>query len=326
MHLEKRVLVTGGAGFLGSHLCERLVEQGAHVICIDNFFTGAHQNVQHLVGNPHFELIRHDITFPLYVEVDEIYNLACPASPIHYQRDPVQTTKTSVIGAINMLGLAKRVKARIFQASTSEVYGDPEIHPQTESYWGNVNPIGPRSCYDEGKRCAETLFFDYRRQHGLPVKVCRIFNTYGPRMHPNDGRVVSSFIVQALTGRDITVFGEGTQTRSFCYVDDLIVGFLKLMATPADVIGPVNLGNPHEFTIVELAKKVIDMTGSLSKIVHRDLPHDDPKQRQPDIAKARELLGWAPVVQLEDGLKRTIAYFDRLLADGRAREVAGVPG
>jgi UDP-glucuronate decarboxylase len=325
MHLEKRVLVTGGAGFLGSHLCERLVEQGAHVICIDNFFTGAHQNVQHLVGDPHFELIRHDITFPLYVEVDEIYNLACPASPIHYQRDPVQTTKTSVIGAINMLGLAKRVKARIFQASTSEVYGDPEVHPQTEGYWGNVNPIGPRSCYDEGKRCAETLFFDYRRQHGLPVKVCRIFNTYGPRMHPNDGRVVSSFIVQALTGRDITVFGEGTQTRSFCYVDDLIAGFLKLMATPADVIGPINLGNPHEFTIVELARKIIEMTGSLSKIVHRELPHDDPKQRQPDIAKARELLGWAPLVQLEDGLKRTIAYFDRLLADGRAREVAGSP-
>jgi UDP-glucuronate decarboxylase len=326
MHLEKRVLVTGGAGFLGSHLCERLVEQGAHVICVDNFFTGAHQNVQHLVGHPHFELIRHDITFPLFVEVDEIYNLACPASPIHYQRDPVQTTKTSVIGAINMLGLAKRVKARIFQASTSEVYGDPEIHPQTESYWGNVNPIGPRSCYDEGKRCAETLFFDYRRQHGMPVKVCRIFNTYGPRMHPNDGRVVSSFIVQALTGRDITVFGEGTQTRSFCYVDDLIAGFLKLMATPAEVIGPINLGNPHEFTIVELAKKVIEMTGSLSKIVHRELPHDDPKQRQPDIAKARELLGWAPEVQLQNGLERTIAYFDRLLANGRAREVAGLTG
>jgi UDP-glucuronate decarboxylase len=325
MHLEKRVLVTGGAGFLGSHLCERLVEQGAHVICVDNFFTGAHQNVQPLVGHPHFELIRHDITFPLYVEVDEIYNLACPASPIHYQRDPVQTTKTSVIGAINMLGLAKRVKARIFQASTSEVYGDPEIHPQTEGYWGNVNPIGTRSCYDEGKRCAETLFFDYRRQHGMPVKVCRIFNTYGPRMHPNDGRVVSSFIVQALTGQDITVFGEGMQTRSFCYVDDLIGGFLKLMATPADVIGPVNLGNPHEFTIIELAKKVIDLTGSLSRIVHRELPHDDPKQRQPDIAKARELLGWTPNVQLEDGLKLTIAYFDRLLSDGRAREVAGLP-
>ncbi|HEY3636629.1 MAG TPA: UDP-glucuronic acid decarboxylase family protein [Rhizomicrobium sp.] len=326
MHLEKRVLVTGGAGFLGSHLCERLVEQGAHVICVDNFFTGAHQNVQHLVGHPHFEMIRHDITFPLYVEVDEIYNLACPASPIHYQRDPVQTTKTSVIGAINMLGLAKRVKARIFQASTSEVYGDPEVHPQTESYWGNVNPIGPRSCYDEGKRCAETLFFDYRRQHDMPVKVCRIFNTYGPRMHPNDGRVVSSFIVQALTGQDITVFGEGTQTRSFCYVDDLIAGFLKLMATPADVIGPINLGNPHEFTIIDLAKKVIAMTGSLSKIVHRDLPHDDPKQRQPDISTATELLGWAPTVPLEDGLERTIAYFDRLLSDGRAREVAGLPG
>jgi UDP-glucuronate decarboxylase len=326
MHLEKRVLVTGGAGFLGSHLCERLLEQGAHVICVDNFFTGAHQNVQHLAGHPHFELIRHDVTFPLYVEVDEIYNLACPASPIHYQRDPVQTTKTSVIGAINMLGLAKRVKARIFQASTSEVYGDPEIHPQTESYWGNVNPIGPRSCYDEGKRCAETLFFDYRRQHGMPVKVCRIFNTYGPRMHPNDGRVVSSFIVQALTGQDITVFGEGTQTRSFCYVDDLIAGFLKLMATPADVVGPVNLGNPNEFTIIELAKKVIAMTGSSSKVVHRALPHDDPKQRQPDISKACELLGWVPEVMLEDGLKRTIAYFDRLLSDGRAREVAGLAG
>ena len=326
MHLEKRVLVTGGAGFLGSHLCERLVESGAHVICVDNFFTGAHQNVQHLVGHPHFELIRHDITFPLYVEVDEIYNLACPASPIHYQRDPVQTTKTSVIGAINMLGLAKRVKARIFQASTSEVYGDPEIHPQTENYWGNVNPVGPRSCYDEGKRCAETLFFDYRRQHGIPMKVCRIFNTYGPRMHPNDGRVVSSFIVQALTGRDITVFGEGTQTRSFCYVDDLIAGFLKLMATPADVVGPVNLGNPNEFTIIELANKVVSLTGSSSKIVHRDLPHDDPKQRQPDIKKARELLNWTPEVPLEEGLKRTIVYFDRLLSDRRAREVAGLSG
>jgi len=326
MHLEKRVLVTGGAGFLGSHLCERLVESGAHVICVDNFFTGAHQNVQHLVSHPHFELIRHDITFPLYVEVDEIYNLACPASPIHYQRDPVQTTKTSVIGAINMLGLAKRVKARIFQASTSEVYGDPEIHPQTENYWGNVNPVGPRSCYDEGKRCAETLFFDYRRQHGIPMKVCRIFNTYGPRMHPNDGRVVSSFIVQALTGRDITVFGEGTQTRSFCYVDDLIAGFLKLMATPADVVGPVNLGNPNEFTIIELANKVVSLTGSSSKIVHRDLPHDDPKQRQPDIKKARELLNWTPEVPLEEGLKRTIVYFDRLLSDRRAREVAGLSG
>jgi UDP-glucuronate decarboxylase len=282
--------------------------------------------VQHLVGHAHFELIRHDITFPLFVEVDEIYNLACPASPIHYQRDPVQTTKTSVIGAINMLGLAKRVKARIFQASTSEVYGDPEIHPQTENYWGNVNPIGLRSCYDEGKRCAETLFFDYRRQHGMPVKVCRIFNTYGPRMHPNDGRVVSSFIVQALSGQDITVFGEGMQTRSFCYVDDLIGGFLKFMATPPDVVGPINLGNPNEFTIIELAKKVIDLTGSSSKIVYRALPHDDPKQRQPNIDKARQFLSWSPAVALEDGLKRTIAYFDKLLADRRAREVAGLPG
>jgi UDP-glucuronate decarboxylase len=326
MHLEKRVLVTGGAGFLGSHLCERLIESGAQVLCVDNFFTGAHLNVQALIGNPFFELIRHDITFPLYVEVDEIYNLACPASPIHYQRDPVQTTKTSVIGAINMLGLAKRVKARIFQASTSEVYGDPQIHPQTEDYWGHVNPVGFRSCYDEGKRCAETLFLDYRRQHGLPVKICRIFNTYGPRMHPNDGRVVSSFIVQALTGRDITVFGEGLQTRSFCYVDDLIDGFMKFMATPSDVIGPVNLGNPDEFTIIDLARMVIDLTGSASKIVHQSLPHDDPKQRQPDIAKARELLGWKPTVPLSDGLKRTIAYFDRLLSDRRAREVAGMPG
>ena len=324
MHLEKRVLVTGGAGFLGSHLCERLVALGAHVLCVDNFFTGAHLNVQALMGNPFFELIRHDITFPLYVEVDEIYNLACPASPIHYQRDPVQTTKTSVIGAINMLGLAKRVKARIFQASTSEVYGDPQIHPQTEDYWGHVNPIGLRSCYDEGKRCAETLFFDSRRQHGLPVKICRIFNTYGPRMHPNDGRVVSSFIVQALTGRDITVFGEGLQTRSFCYVDDLIDGFIKMMATPPDVIGPVNLGNPDEFTIIDLARMVIDLTGSASKVVHEALPHDDPKQRQPDIAKARELLGWKPTVPLAEGLKRTIAYFDGLLAGDRGeRQVQG---
>lgn len=325
MHLEKRVLVTGGAGFLGSHLCERLVEGGAHVICVDNFFTGAHQNVQSLVGHPRFELIRHDITFPLYVEVDEIYNLACPASPIHYQRDPVQTTKTSVIGAINMLGLAKRVKARIFQASTSEVYGDPEVHPQTESYWGNVNPIGPRSCYDEGKRCAETLFFDYRRQHGMPIKVCRIFNTYGPRMHPNDGRVVSSFIVQALTGRDITVFGEGLQTRAFCYVDDLIDGFLRLMATPADVVGPVNLGNAGEFTIIDLAKTIVQLIGSKSKIVHLSLPHDDPRQRRPDLTKAKELLGWSPSVPLREGLKRTIAYFDKLLGDRRAREIAAAP-
>jgi UDP-glucuronate decarboxylase len=326
MHLEKRVLVTGGAGFLGSHLCERLIADGAHVICVDNFFTGAHQNVQGLAGHPRFELIRHDVTFPLYVEVDEIYNLACPASPIHYQRDPVQTTKTSVIGAINMLGLAKRVKARIFQASTSEVYGDPEVHPQTESYWGHVNPVGPRSCYDEGKRCAETLFFDYRRQHGMPIKVCRIFNTYGPRMHPNDGRVVSSFIVQALTGRDITVFGEGLQTRSFCYVDDLIDGFLKLMATPADVAGPINLGNADEFTIIDLAKSIVDITGSSSKIVHRDLPHDDPRQRRPDLAKATQLFGWAPAIPLADGLKRTIAYFEKLLGDRRAREVAATAG
>jgi len=324
MHLEKRVLVTGGAGFLGSHLCERLVEAGAHVVCVDNFFTGAHQNVQGLSGHPRFELIRHDITFPLYVEVDEIYNLACPASPIHYQRDPVQTTKTSVIGAINMLGLAKRVKALIFQASTSEVYGDPQVHPQPEGYWGHVNPVGSRSCYDEGKRCAETLFFDYRRQHHMPIKVCRIFNTYGPRMHPNDGRVVSSFIVQALTGREITVFGEGLQTRSFCYVDDLIDGFLKFMATRAEVTGPINLGNPHEFTIMDLARKIIELTGSSSRIVHRPLPNDDPKQRRPDIGKANELLGWKPQVPLEDGLKRTVAYFDRLLSDRRAREVAGI--
>ena len=326
MHLEKRVLVTGGAGFLGSHLCERLVESGVHVLCVDNFFTGAHQNVQTLTGHPLFELIRHDITFPLYVEVDEIYNLACPASPIHYQRDPVQTTKTSVIGAINMLGLAKRLKARIFQASTSEVYGDPQIHPQTEDYWGHVNPIGLRSCYDEGKRCAETLFFDYRRQHDLRIKVCRIFNTYGPRMHPNDGRVVSSFIVQALTGRNITVFGEGLQTRSFCYVDDLVSGCLQLMATADDVIGPLNLGNPEEITIVDLARKIIDLTGSSSRIVHRALPSDDPKQRQPNIDMAKKLLGWTPSVPHDDGLKRTITYFDRLLADRRAREVAVAPG
>ena len=324
MHLEKRVLVTGGAGFLGSHLCERLLDQGAHVICVDNFFTGAHLNVQHLTGQPHFELIRHDITFPLYVEVDEIYNLACPASPIHYQRDPVQTTKTSVLGAINMLGLAKRVKARIFQASTSEVYGDPQVHPQKEDYWGNVNPVGPRSCYDEGKRCAETLFLDYHRQNDVTVKLCRIFNTYGPRMHPNDGRVVSSFIVQALTGRDITIFGKGTQTRSFCYVDDLIAGIIKLMATPAHEFGPVNLGNPDEFTILDLAKKVLEITGSSSRIVYRELPLDDPKQRQPDIGRARELLGWTPTVPLIEGLKHTVAYFDRLLADRRACEVAGV--
>jgi UDP-glucuronate decarboxylase len=322
MHLEKRVLVTGGAGFLGSHLCERLVNAGSHVLCVDNFFTGAHQNLQALMGNPHFELIRHDVTFPFYVEVDEIYNLACPASPIHYQRDPVQTTKTSVIGAINMLGLAKRLKIKIFQASTSEVYGDPTQHPQTEEYWGNVNPIGPRSCYDEGKRCAETLFFDYRRQHGLSIKVGRIFNTYGPRMHPNDGRVVSSFIVQALTGRDITIFGEGLQTRSFCYVDDLIEGFVRLMASPEEVTGPINLGNPEEFTIADLAQSVIALTNSTSKIVHLPLPQDDPRQRCPDIARAKELLDWTPSIPLAEGLVKTIEYFDALLSGGRAREVA----
>ncbi len=322
MHLEKRILITGGAGFLGSHLSERLLATGAHVICADNFYTGTHANVAHLKGHPHFELVRHDVSFPLYVEVDEIYNLACPASPIHYQRDPVQTTKTSVVGAINMLGLAKRVKARVFQASTSECYGDPAVHPQPESYWGNVNPIGPRSCYDEGKRCAETLFFDYHRQHRLRIKVARIFNTYGPRMHPNDGRVVSSFIVQALQGKDITVFGEGDQTRSFCYVDDLIEGFVRLMGTPDEVTGPVNLGNPGEFTIRQLAEQVIEMTGTRSKLVHRPLPQDDPKQRRPDISLAAEALDWRPTVQLREGLAKTIAYFDDLLKQGRARDVA----
>jgi UDP-glucuronate decarboxylase len=315
MHLEKRVLVTGGAGFLGSHLCDRLVEAGAQVICVDNFFTGTHMNIRHLIGNPKFEVLRHDITFPLYVEVDEVYNLACPASPIHYQRDPVQTTKTSVIGAINMLGLAKRVKAKIFQASTSEVYGDPVVHPQPEEYWGNVNPIGFRSCYDEGKRCAETLFFDYRRQHNLRIKVARIFNTYGPRMHPNDGRVVSSFIVQALTGRDITIFGEGQQTRSFCYVDDLVEGFLRLMASPDEVTGPINLGNQGEFTIGQLATAVLDLTGSKSKLINLPLPPDDPKQRRPDSTQAKKILDWTPKVPLIEGLKKTIAYFDQLLRE-----------
>jgi UDP-glucuronate decarboxylase len=322
MHLEKRILVTGGAGFLGSHLCERLLDDGAHVICVDNFFTGAHANIAHLKGNSRFELIRHDITFPLYVEVDEIYNLACPASPIHYQRDPVQTTKTSVIGAVNMLGLAKRTKSRIFQASTSEVYGDPIVHPQTEDYWGNVNPIGYRSCYDEGKRCAEALFFDYWRQHSIEIKVARIFNTYGPRMHPNDGRVVSSFIVQALTGRDITVYGDGEQTRSFCFVDDLIEGFLRLMKSDSTVTGPVNLGNPVEFTIARLAEQVIELTGSKSRIIRMPLPQDDPKQRRPDISKAQSLLDWTPDVGVEAGLKRTIDYFERLLSTERGKLVA----
>ena len=302
-------MVTGGAGFLGSHLCQRLLVRGDDVLCVDNFYSGAKENVAHLMGNAHFELMRHDVTFPLYVEVDEIYNLACPASPIHYQRDPVQTTKTSVHGAINMLGLAKRTKARILQASTSEVYGDPGVHPQPEEYWGHVNPIGVRSCYDEGKRCAETLFFDYHRQHGLDVKVVRIFNTYGPRMHPNDGRVVSNFIVQALLGRDITIYGDGSQTRSFCYVDDLIEGFVRMMATPSGMTGPVNMGNPAEFTIRELAETVLRMVGSRSKLVFEPLPGDDPRQRQPDISRARDGLDWHPKVGLEEGLARTIAYF-----------------
>jgi UDP-glucuronate decarboxylase len=319
MHLETRVLVTGGAGFLGSHLCERLLADGAVVLCVDNFFTGARRNIEHLISHPHFELIRHDVTFPLYVEVDQIYNLACPASPIHYQHDPVQTTKTSVHGAINMLGLAKRLRARILQASTSEIYGDPSVHPQAEDYWGHVNPIGPRSCYDEGKRCAETLFFDYWRQHRLQIKVARIFNTYGPRMHPNDGRVVSNFIVQALLGRDITVYGDGSQTRSFCYVDDLIDGLVRLMATSAEMTGPVNIGNPVEFSVLELASMVIDLTGSHSRIVHRPRPEDDPKQRRPDISRAQDLLDWKPRTMLKDGLASTIAYFDRLLSDQKLR-------
>lgn len=311
---RKRVLVTGGAGFLGSHLCERLLSDGCDVLCVDNFYSGTKDNVAHLVGNPHFELMRHDVTFPLYVEVDEIYNLACPASPIHYQWDPVQTTKTSVHGAINMLGLAKRTKAKIFQASTSEVYGDPEVHPQQESYWGRVNPIGIRSCYDEGKRCAETLFFDYHRQHALEIKVVRIFNTYGPRMHPNDGRVVSNFIVQALRGEDITIYGDGTQTRSFCYVDDLIEGFVRLMASPKEVTGPINMGNPGEFTIRELAETVLKMVGGNSKLIMMPLPQDDPKQRQPDITLAKNTLGWEPKIKLEKGLNKTIDYFRNFLA------------
>jgi UDP-glucuronate decarboxylase len=310
---RKRVMVTGGSGFLGSHLCERLINEGCDVLCVDNFYSGTKDNIAHLVSNPYFELIRHDVTFPLYVEVDEIYNLACPASPIHYQRDPVQTTKTSVHGAINMLGLAKRVKAKILQASTSEVYGDPEVHPQTEDYWGHVNPIGIRSCYDEGKRCAETLFFDYYRQHNVEIKVVRIFNTYGPRMHPNDGRVVSNFIVQALSGKDITIYGGGEQTRSFCYVDDLIDGFIKMMGSHGEVTGPINMGNPAEFKIKELAEIILEMIGGKSKLVFKPLPQDDPKQRQPDITYAKKTLSWVPQVKLEQGLEKTIDYFRNFL-------------
>ncbi|MBU2288315.1 MAG: SDR family oxidoreductase [Gammaproteobacteria bacterium] len=313
---SKKMLVTGGAGFLGSHLCDRLIEQGHDVLCVDNFFTGTKRNIEHLLDHPRFELMRHDVTFPLYVEVDEIFNLACPASPIHYQHDPVQTTKTSVHGAINMLGLAKRVRAKILQASTSEVYGDPEIHPQVEAYWGRVNPIGIRSCYDEGKRCAETLFFDYHRQHKLRIKVVRIFNTYGPRMHLNDGRVVSNFIVQALKGEDITIYGDGQQTRSFCYVDDLVEAMIRMMNTGDELPGPVNIGNPGEFSMLDLANKVIELTGSRSKLVRMPLPADDPKQRRPDISMAqKELGGWQPQTQLEEGLKKTIAYFDKILAE-----------
>jgi len=311
---NKKILITGGAGFLGSHLTERLLERGDEVLVVDNFFTGSKQNLAHLLGNPHLEVMRHDVTFPLYVEVNQIYNLACPASPVHYQYDPVQTTKTSVHGAINMLGLAKRTRARILQASTSEVYGDPEVHPQPEAYWGRVNPIGIRSCYDEGKRCAETLFFDYYRQHALEIKVVRIFNTYGPRMHPNDGRVVSNFIVQALQGKDITIYGDGQQTRSFCYVDDLIAAMMSMMDAPADFIGPVNIGNPGEFTMLALAEAILKLSGSKSKLVFEPLPADDPKQRQPDIALAKAKLGWQPKVALDDGLKETIAYFRQLLA------------
>lgn len=314
--MSKRILVTGGAGFLGSHLCERLLRAGHEVLCVDNFFTGARRNVAHLLQSPAFELLRHDVTFPLFVEVDEIYNLACPASPIHYQFDPVQTTKTSVIGAINMLGLAKRVKATLLQASTSEVYGDPTVHPQSEAYWGHVNPIGPRSCYDEGKRCAETLMFDYNRQHRVAAKVVRIFNTYGPRMHPGDGRVVSNFIIQALRGEDLTLYGDGEQTRSFCYVDDLIEAMVRMMATPPAFTGPINIGNPTEFTIKALAENIIDMTGSSARIVYRPLPADDPRQRQPDIAMARVHLDWEPTINLRQGLERTISYFDEMLRLG----------
>ncbi len=321
-YTRKRIMVTGGAGFLGSHLCERLLADGNDVLCVDNYFTGRRDNIAHLIGHPHFEVMRHDITFPLYAEVDEIYNLACPASPIHYQSDPIRTTKTSVLGALNMLGLAKRLGARILQASTSEVYGDPVVHPQPEHYWGNVNPVGPRSCYDEGKRCAETLFFDYHRQHRTRIKVVRIFNTYGPRMHPQDGRVVSNFIMQALRGEDITLYGDGSQTRAFCFVADLVEGFVRMMATPDDVTGPVNLGNPHEITVRELATRVIRLTGSSSRIVHRPLPQDDPLQRCPDIGLARNLLKWEPVVALDEGLRRTIDYFDGLLRQGDAAAAA----
>ena len=312
--VPKKILITGGAGFIGSHLCERLLSDGNDVVCVDNYFTGVKDNIAHLMDNPRFEVMRHDVTFPLYVEVDEIYNLACPASPVHYQHDPVQTTKTSVHGAINLLGLAKRLRAKIFQASTSEVYGDPEVHPQHESYWGNTNPIGQRACYDEGKRCAETLFFDYWRQHGLRIKVARIFNTYGPRMHPNDGRVVSNFIVQALRGEDITIYGDGSQTRSFCYVDDLVEAFVRSMDTDDDFTGPVNIGNPGEFTILELAEKVIAAIGNDSKIVNMPLPNDDPARRRPDISLAQEKLGWEPTIDLDQGLERTISYFDNLLS------------
>ena len=315
-HPHKQVLVTGGAGFLGSHLCEVLVEEGEDVLCLDNFYTGSRANIQHLLGKPNFELLRHDVTFPLYIEVDEVYNLACPASPIHYQHDPVQTTKTSVHGAINMLGLAKRTGAKILQASTSEVYGDPEEHPQSEHYWGHVNPIGPRSCYDEGKRCAETLFFDYRRQHNLPIKVARIFNTYGPRMHPDDGRVVSNFIVQALKGESLTIYGDGSQTRSFCYVDDLVTGLIRLMRTEDDCTGPVNLGNPDEFQIKQLAERVLALVGSRSNIIYKELPQDDPQQRSPDITLAKARLNWQPSIALDDGLIRTVEYFRALLAQG----------
>jgi UDP-glucuronate decarboxylase len=320
---RNRILVSGGAGFLGSHLCDRLIAEGNDVLCVDNFFTGSKENIAHLLSSPFFELMRHDVTFPLYVEVDEIYNLACPASPIHYQHDPVQTTKTSVHGAINMLGLAKRVRAKIFQASTSEVYGDPAVHPQVEEYWGNVNPIGTRSCYDEGKRCAETLFFDYHRQHKLRIKVARIFNTYGPRMHPSDGRVVSNFIMQALLGKNITIYGDGSQTRSFCYVDDLVSAFIAFMATGDDITGPINTGNPGEFTMLELAQRIIDITNSKSKIEFHPLPADDPKQRRPDISKAKALLNWEPKVPLGEGLAKTVAYFDELIRKSKGAPLHG---